>query len=171
MVRTMGGDQFVARKRGPPITLAARDKEDLALFVGKPIECLLTARSVRRSRLRARGSASTSAHHSSPVGSCGCAHDRRSTASRACSIAATKLATSGWLISSKAKFGVTVTTVLRNPSVPTQYLRAHKSPSRVRFWANWTLSRHRRMTECDRSGHRVGTRQAVYNVPIQSWGP
>src|SRR5437016_3602125 len=37
----MGGDQFVARKRGPPITLAARDKYDLALFVGKPIECLL----------------------------------------------------------------------------------------------------------------------------------
>jgi hypothetical protein len=31
------GDQFVARKRGPPITLAARDKYDLALFVGEPI--------------------------------------------------------------------------------------------------------------------------------------
>jgi hypothetical protein len=35
------GDQFVARKRGPPITLAARDKYDLALFVGKQIERLL----------------------------------------------------------------------------------------------------------------------------------
>ena len=33
----MGGDQFVARKRGPPIALAASDKYDLALFVGKPI--------------------------------------------------------------------------------------------------------------------------------------
>jgi hypothetical protein len=38
---------------------------------------------------------------------------------------------------------VTVTTVLRNPSVLTRYLRAHKSPRRVRFWANRTLSRHR----------------------------
>src|SRR5262249_48974810 len=47
----------------------------------------------------------------------GAPNGRRSTASRACSIAATKLATSGWLISSKAKFGVTVATVLRNPSV------------------------------------------------------
>jgi hypothetical protein len=37
----MGGDQFVARKRGPPITLAARDKYDLALFVGEPIVRLL----------------------------------------------------------------------------------------------------------------------------------
>ena len=34
----MGGDQFVARKRGPPITLAARDKYDRALFIGEPIE-------------------------------------------------------------------------------------------------------------------------------------
>jgi hypothetical protein len=47
----------------------------------------------------------------------------------------------GWLISSKAKFEVTVTTVLRNRSVLTRYLRAHKSPSRVRFRANRTLSR------------------------------
>jgi hypothetical protein len=41
VVRTMSGDQFVARKRGPPIALAARDKYDLALFVGEPIERLL----------------------------------------------------------------------------------------------------------------------------------
>jgi hypothetical protein len=34
----MGGDQVVTRERGPPIALAARDKYDLALFVGKPIE-------------------------------------------------------------------------------------------------------------------------------------
>jgi hypothetical protein len=32
IVRTIGGDEFVARKRGPPIALAARDKYDLALF-------------------------------------------------------------------------------------------------------------------------------------------
>jgi hypothetical protein len=32
----MGGDQFVASKRRPPIAPAARDKYDLALFVGKP---------------------------------------------------------------------------------------------------------------------------------------
>jgi hypothetical protein len=38
VVRTMRGDQVVARKCRPPITLAARDKYDLALFVGKPIE-------------------------------------------------------------------------------------------------------------------------------------
>src|SRR5215467_15597882 len=38
VVRTMRGDQVVERKRSPPITLAARDKYDLALFVGKPIE-------------------------------------------------------------------------------------------------------------------------------------
>jgi hypothetical protein len=34
VVRTMRGDEVVARKRGPLITLAARDKYDLALFVG-----------------------------------------------------------------------------------------------------------------------------------------
>src|SRR5215469_12233759 len=63
------------------------------------------AKSVRRSRLRARGSASTSAHHASPVGSCGCDHDRCSTVSRACSMAATSLATSGRTASSRTKFG------------------------------------------------------------------
>jgi hypothetical protein len=41
------------------------------------------AMSVRHFRFLARGSASTSAHQSSPVGSCGCDHDRRPTASRA----------------------------------------------------------------------------------------
>jgi hypothetical protein len=41
MIRTMRGDKFVARKRGAPIALAARDKYDLALFVGEPIERLL----------------------------------------------------------------------------------------------------------------------------------
>jgi len=34
----LGGDQFVARKCSAPIALATRDKYDLALFVGKPIE-------------------------------------------------------------------------------------------------------------------------------------
>jgi hypothetical protein len=37
----MRRDQFVARKRGPPSALAARDKYDLALFVGEPIVRLL----------------------------------------------------------------------------------------------------------------------------------
>jgi len=41
MVRTMRGDQVVARKRGAPIALAARHKDGLALFVGEPIERLL----------------------------------------------------------------------------------------------------------------------------------
>jgi hypothetical protein len=41
MVRTISGDQFVARKRGPPITPAARDKYDLAPFVGEPVVRLL----------------------------------------------------------------------------------------------------------------------------------
>src|SRR5262249_16105243 len=54
---------------------------------------------------RARGSASTSAHHSSPIGSCGCDQDRRSTASRACNMAATSIVTSGKVVSSRTKFG------------------------------------------------------------------
>ena len=37
----MGGDQFVARKRGPPIALAACHKNGLAHFIGEPIERLL----------------------------------------------------------------------------------------------------------------------------------
>ena len=53
--------------------------------------------STRRFRALARGSASTSAHQSSPVDSCGCDHDRRSTASRACSIATRRCAMSGRL--------------------------------------------------------------------------
>src|SRR5262249_30499807 len=66
------------------------------------------AKSVRRSRLRARGSASTSVHHSSLVGSCGCDHDRRSTASRACTMAVTSFATSGRLASNRMQFGGTL---------------------------------------------------------------
>ena len=41
MVRTMRGDQVVARKRGAPIALAACHKDGLALFIGEPIERLL----------------------------------------------------------------------------------------------------------------------------------
>jgi hypothetical protein len=54
--------------------------------------------------MRARGSASTSAHHASPVGSCGCNHERRSTASRAWSIARNRVAISGNVQSSRTKF-------------------------------------------------------------------
>ena len=41
VVRTMRGYEVVAQKRSPPITLAARDKNDLALFIGETIERLL----------------------------------------------------------------------------------------------------------------------------------
>jgi hypothetical protein len=41
MVRTMRRDQVVARKRDPPLALAARHKDGLALFIGESIECLL----------------------------------------------------------------------------------------------------------------------------------
>jgi hypothetical protein len=37
----MRGDEVVARKRGPPLALAARDKYNLAPFVGESIERLL----------------------------------------------------------------------------------------------------------------------------------
>jgi hypothetical protein len=41
MVRSMRGDQVVARKGGPPLALTARHKDGLALFIGESIECLL----------------------------------------------------------------------------------------------------------------------------------
>jgi len=41
MVRTMRGDQIVARKGGPPLSLTARHRDGLALFIGESIECLL----------------------------------------------------------------------------------------------------------------------------------
>ena len=41
IVRTMRGDEVVARKRGAPVALAARDEDDLALFIGETIERLL----------------------------------------------------------------------------------------------------------------------------------
>ena len=105
VVRTMRGDEVVAQKRSPPIALAAGDQDGLAPFVAEPIERSLDCQIGAPLSLRARGSASTSAHHSSPVGSCGCAHDRRSTASRACTIATTRFAMSGRAESSKTKFG------------------------------------------------------------------
>jgi len=62
--------------------------------------------------MRARGSASTSAQHASPVGSCGCNHERRSTASRAWSIARNRVAISGNVQSSRTKFGRSMTAIL-----------------------------------------------------------
>jgi hypothetical protein len=44
VVRTMRGDEVLARKRSPPLALAARDKYGLALFVGETIECLLNGK-------------------------------------------------------------------------------------------------------------------------------
>jgi len=38
VARTMRGDEVVARKRGAPIALAARHKDDVALFIGETIE-------------------------------------------------------------------------------------------------------------------------------------
>jgi hypothetical protein len=37
----MSGDEFVARKRGSPVALAACDEDDLALFIGESIKRLL----------------------------------------------------------------------------------------------------------------------------------
>src|SRR5262245_28848861 len=66
--------------------------------------------------MRARGSASTSAHHSSVTGSCGCDHERRSTAARAFNMAETSLPTSGKAESSRVKFGGICSTT-RRPSL------------------------------------------------------
>jgi len=41
IVGTMRGDEVVARKRGPPVALAARHKDGFVLFIGEPIERLL----------------------------------------------------------------------------------------------------------------------------------
>src|SRR6478752_4229221 len=57
---------------------------------------------------RARGSASTSAHQSSEESSCGCDHERWTTAWRACSIAVTSRDTSGRLTSSRAKLAALI---------------------------------------------------------------
>src|SRR6516164_2457245 len=126
----MRGDEVIARKRSPPIALAARDKYDLALFVGEPIEHLLDCEIGAPLSLASARVGKHVAHHSSPVGSCGCAQDRRSTASRACTIAATKLATSGWLMSSKAKFGV------MDDAIPWFCRRSGGSLSSARYLAN-----------------------------------
>src|SRR5262245_49573707 len=54
----MGRNQFVARKRSPPIALVACDKDGLARLIGEPIERLLDGEIGASPRLRARGSAS-----------------------------------------------------------------------------------------------------------------
>ena len=41
IVRTMRRDEVIARKRGPPLALAARHEDGVALFIGEPIERLL----------------------------------------------------------------------------------------------------------------------------------
>jgi hypothetical protein len=110
----MGGDQFVARKRGPPITLAARDKYDLALFVGEPIVRLLDD---EIGAPLALASARVRKHVGPPFFARGLLRVRpRPTASRACTMAAISLATSNRLASSKAKFGeVAVISRKRSP--------------------------------------------------------
>ena len=100
------GDQLVATEGGLPFALAAGDEDHFARLVGQPVERALDRhRAAAPFRVRARGSASTSAHHSSVVGSCGCDQERLSTASRACTMAITSLATSGRVASSRTKFG------------------------------------------------------------------
>src|SRR6516165_6045939 len=101
----MQGDEVVAQKRSPPLALAACDEDGFTRLVGERIKSTLhrevTGAPLSPTRTRIGQDIGP---HSSPVGSCGCAHDRRSTASRACTMAATSLATSGRDTSSRAKF-------------------------------------------------------------------
>jgi hypothetical protein len=87
------------------------------------------ASSVRQFRFLARGSARTSAHQSSPVGSCGGDHDRRPTASRACSMAVSRCAISGRPVSSSTKF--------RMRQVARRILWRHERRSNVRSLSTW----------------------------------
>src|SRR6516162_2959478 len=102
----MQGDEVVAQKRSPPLALAACDEDGFTRLVGERIESTLhrevTGAPLSPTRTRIGQDIGP---HSSPVGSCGCAHERRSTASRACTMAATSLATSGRVASSRTKFG------------------------------------------------------------------
>src|SRR5262249_20134918 len=106
-------EQLVATEGGFPFALAAGDKNGCARLVGKPVEraldCYLAAASLPGSRARIGQHVGP---HSSVVGSCGCGQERLSTASRACSIAPTKLAISRLLESSKTKFGLLPVTML-----------------------------------------------------------
>jgi hypothetical protein len=119
-----------------PFAFAAGHEDRHSRLVGKPIEgARSTATSLLRRRIRARGSASTSAHHSSVVGSCGCDQERLSTASRACTMAATNFPTSGRLPSRMTKFGVgrviQATIELSLLAVPTLGERLHSGLARL----------------------------------------
>jgi hypothetical protein len=63
VVGAMRGDQLVAVERRPPVALAARNQNGRARFIAKSVVLRC-----RAAAIGARGSASTSAHHSSPVG-------------------------------------------------------------------------------------------------------
>jgi hypothetical protein len=102
----MGGDQVVTRERGPPIALAARDKYDLALFVGKPIERSLDG---EIGAPLALASARVRKHVGPPFFVGGLLRVRPGTVldgiTRLNHGAAISLATSGRLTSSRTKFG------------------------------------------------------------------
>ena len=125
----MESNQLVATKGSPPVAFAARNENDWAQLVREPIESCLMALSVRQFRFLARGSARTSAHQSSPVGSCGGDHDRRPTASRACSMAVSRCAISGRPVSSSTKFGMR--------QVARRILWRHERRSNVRSLSTW----------------------------------
>jgi hypothetical protein len=77
---------------------------------------------------QARLALSTSAHHASPVGSCGCDHERRSTASRACSMADIRRPISGRLLSSSVKFGAPIGQITHRASSTSECPRAPAAP-------------------------------------------
>jgi hypothetical protein len=131
VVRTMRGDQIIALESGLPFALAAGDQDRLSWLVGQPIERALDISLLRRFGLRVRGSASTSAHQSSVVGSCGCDQERRPTASRACAMAVTSLPTSGRVASSKTKFGGIANTCLPTSSYPSLSTSAVQAQTRA----------------------------------------
>jgi hypothetical protein len=92
------GDQLVAGERSTPLALVARHQDDRARLVGERV--VAPAR-----RAVAPLAMACSWIRKDVTGSAGCDQDRRSTASRARSIAKMRLATSELLESSRTKFG------------------------------------------------------------------
>jgi hypothetical protein len=86
----MESNQLVAIKGSPPVALAARNENDWAQLVRELIGVL--PHGLVGAPISFSGSwvSQESAHQSSPVGSCGCDHDRRPTASRAWSMAVSR---------------------------------------------------------------------------------
>ena len=109
-IRAVCRNQFVPAECCPPITFAARDKDDRARFVSQPVERLLDLEVTTVAAFLLRSTQARVREHVGPprltrrlLGMC---QERRLTASRACTIAVTNLATSGRLTSSTVKFGI-----------------------------------------------------------------